>query len=145
MPKHVIELLTKSLILQNKKINDSKILILGIAYKGNVSDYRLSPATEVVFQLQALNSDVLIFDPKVEDSLNGLKIDDLWNSLQTVDAIIVLTDHDEFKKLDLQKIYNLMNKNPILLDTRRIFDKYQAEEIGFHYLAVGYTTSLKHK
>jgi UDP-N-acetyl-D-mannosaminuronic acid dehydrogenase len=145
MPKHVVTLLTESLLLQNKKINDSKILILGIAYKGNVSDYRLSPATEVISQLQALNSDVLVFDPKVEDSLNGLKVDDLWNSLQTVDAIIVLTDHDEFKKLDLHKIYNLMNKNAILLDTRRIFDKHLAEEIGFHYLAVGYTTSLKHK
>jgi UDP-N-acetyl-D-mannosaminuronic acid dehydrogenase len=145
MPKHVVELLTKSLMLQNKKIDNSKILILGIAYKGNVSDHRLSPATEVVSQLQEANSDVLIFDPKVKDYLDGLKVDDLWNSLKTIDAIIVLADHDEFKKLDLHKIYRLMKKNPILLDTRRIFDKYQAEEIGFHYISIGYTTSLKHK
>ena len=52
--------------------------------------------------------------------------------------ILVLTDHDEFKNLDLSKIKNLMNKNPILIDTRRIFKKEIAENIGFEYISIGY-------
>jgi UDP-N-acetyl-D-mannosaminuronic acid dehydrogenase len=52
--------------------------------------------------------------------------------------ILVLTEHDEFKNLDLNKVKNLMNKNPILIDTRRMFKKEIAEKLGFEYISIGY-------
>ena len=52
--------------------------------------------------------------------------------------ILVLTEHDEFKNIDLNKLKNLMNKNPILIDTRRVFKKQIAENLGFEYISIGY-------
>jgi len=56
----------------------------------------------------------------------------------------VVTDHDEFKNLDLTKIKKTM-KNPAIVDTRRVFDLKQAENLGIKYLAVGYGGKLRNK
>ena len=63
------------------------------------------------------------------------------NILKTVeksDLMVILTDHDEYKKLDLQTLREIMNENPILVDTKRVFDKKIADDAGFLYVSVGY-------
>ena len=51
---------------------------------------------------------------------------------------MILSEHKEFKNIDLDKIKNKMNENPILIDTRRIFEKVIAEKLGFEYISIGY-------
>ncbi|HSD05593.1 MAG TPA: nucleotide sugar dehydrogenase, partial [Nitrosopumilaceae archaeon] len=137
MPYHVVNLVTDALKAQNKKIAESTILVLGIAYKGNVSDTRFSPAKEIISYLLKDGCKVLVFDPKTEESFGGQKITDIQNVISSCDAMIVVTDHNEFKKLDLKMIQK-MKKTPILVDTRRIFQRKEVEDLGIHYLSIGY-------
>ena len=63
------------------------------------------------------------------------------NVLETVensDLMVILADHDEYGELDLKALKEIMNDEPILVDTKRIFDKHEADDAGFLYVSVGY-------
>ena len=138
MPFHVLEMIKNSLKQNNKQITNTIITIFGVTYKSNVSDTRYSPAKEIITDLLKNGCKVVVNDPKTEETFNGKIEKDVWKSVTKSDMILVLTEHDEFKNLDLSKIKNLMNKNPILIDTRRIFKKEIAEKVGFEYISIGY-------
>jgi UDP-N-acetyl-D-mannosaminuronic acid dehydrogenase len=142
MPNHVVEITKSGLARANKSLTDSKITILGVTYKANVSDVRLSPARDIILKLLEFSNQVIVYDPLSPESFGAQKNTDLWNSISDSDVLIVVTNHDEFKNLDLNKIKSKMN-TPIIVDTRRIFDRNQAEKIGIMYYAVGY--GGKHK
>jgi UDP-N-acetyl-D-mannosaminuronic acid dehydrogenase len=137
MPKHVVEITKSALAKAGKSLSESKISVLGVTYKANVSDVRLSPAKEIVSKLLESSNNVIVYDSQTSESFGAQKNTDLWNSISDSDALIIVTNHDEFKSLDLNKIKSKMN-TPIIVDTRRIFDSNQAEEIGMMYYAVGY-------
>jgi UDP-N-acetyl-D-mannosaminuronic acid dehydrogenase len=142
MPYHVVNLILKALETQKKTPVSSTVLILGVAYKADVSDTRFSPAKDVISQLKKNGCKVLVFDPKTKEGFDGEVIIDLWEAISHSDVLVILTDHNEFKKLDLEKIYITMKKIPIIVDTRRVFDNRKAEEIGIKYVSVGYTKNL---
>ena len=145
MPNHVVNLVTEALGVQNKKLTVSTVSVLGVAYKANVSDTRFSPAKEIILQLAKSGCNVLVYDPKASECFGGKPVSDLWQAISSSDALVIVTDHEEFKKLDLEEIQKSMKQKPILVDTRRIFQRVRSEELGFHYIAVGYTKNLKHK
>ena len=95
-----------------------------------------------ILKLLEFSNQVIVYDPLSPESFGAQKNTDLWNSISDSDVLIVVTNHDEFKNLDLNKIKSKMN-TPIIVDTRRIFDRNQAEKIGIMYYAVGY--GGKHK
>jgi len=138
MPSHVVKLLLSALNGINKKITNATILVLGTAYKANVSDARLSPSKEIISQLIKNGANVLVFDPLTSETFGGIQITQIFESDSIYDAIVILTDHDEFKKFNLRKIKDKMSSNPIIIDTKRIFNKNEVEELGIHYVAVGY-------
>jgi UDP-N-acetyl-D-mannosaminuronic acid dehydrogenase len=138
MPFHVLEMIKNSLKQNNKQITNTIITIFGVTYKSNVNDTRYSPAKEIITDLLKNGCKVVVNDPKTEETFNGKIEKDVWKSVTKSDMILVLTEHDEFKNLDLSKIKKLMNKNPILIDTRRIFKKEIAENTGFEYISIGY-------
>jgi len=144
MPSHVVDLVSSVLEEQNKQLDESTILILGVAYKGNISDARFSPSKEIISKLIKNGSKVLVYDPLSKENFGGQRISDLWSALTESDVLVVVTDHDEFKNLDLTKIKKTM-KNPAIVDTRRVFDLKQAENLGIKYLAVGYGGKLRNK
>ncbi len=144
MPYHVVNLVTDALTGQGKKLPESTILILGVSYKANVSDTRFSPSKDIVAQLGKNGCNVIVHDPKSKETFGGKRSEDIWESLSQSDALVIVTDHDEFKKLDLAKIRQTM-KTPIVIDTRRIFSSAMAEELGIKYVSVGYTKTLKDK
>ncbi len=144
MPYHTVSLVTDSLKEQNKKLSESTVLVLGTAYKANVSDTRLSPAREIITQLIKSGCNVFVYDPKTVETFDGKKVSNISDVLNTCDVAVLVTDHDEFKKLDVKE-FQKMRKEPILVDTRRIFQKNQAESLGIHYLSIGYAKNLKHK
>src|SRR5437879_7876503 len=100
MPNHVVNLVAESLGLQNKKLAASTVSVLGVAYKANVSDTRFSPAKEIISQLVKSGCNVLVYDPKTKETFGGKSVLALWQAISASDALVIVTDHDEFKKLD---------------------------------------------
>jgi UDP-N-acetyl-D-mannosaminuronic acid dehydrogenase len=138
MPFHVLEMIKNSFKQKNKKLTNTIITILGVTYKANVSDTRYSPAKEIIMDLLKNGCKVIVSDPKTNETFNAIREEDVWKSLIKSDMIVVLTEHDEFKNLDLNRIRGIMNEDPILIDTRRMFKKELAEKLGFKYNSIGY-------
>jgi nucleotide sugar dehydrogenase len=136
MPKHVVELLVRALNEKGLPMKDSKILVLGLTYRGGVREFYNSPALKIVEELKKWGSVVYAYDPlcSEEDARTfGVK----WKSdFKGVDAIVVATDHRDFEKIDLEEVAKEV-RNRIIVDARRVFDKAKALKLGFLYLGVG--------
>ncbi len=123
MPQHVVDLTLDAFKESGKSINDSEILILGISYKPDVKDIQLTPAEHIIKKLQSLGAKICIYDPyfsskrifdiEVEKSIS----DEL---LKKMDATIIVTAHEEFKKFDVKNFTKM--KTHILIDARGIVD-----------------------
>ena len=138
MPFHISKLVIDALESQGKKISNSTILVLGAAYKGNVSDTRFSPSRHIIHDLQQKLCTVLLYDPHTTETFDAEKIDTLDESvIQNCDALIIATDHDEFKNLK-PSFFKLMKQTPILVDTKRMFNATEIENLDVIYSSVGY-------
>ena len=142
MPQHVIDLTIDALKEKHLNLHESTILLLGISYKPNVKDIQLSPAHDIVEKLKNLNVKIKIFDPyykseKIYDILCENNYEDI---LSSVDAIILVTAHNEFKKLDINFLSSKM-KNPIVIDTRGVLnlDEVKKSNLVFRGLGRGFT------
>ena len=136
MPKYVAELTLKALNRAGKVLRKSKVLILGLAFKENVSDIRTSKAKEMIDELKEYGVEVIGFDPKVNkkeaENYFGIPIQDNL-SFSGMDGVIVFSPHDEFKTLSLKKIKKEMNQSPVLIDIKGMFNYQEAVEEGFIY------------
>ena len=136
MPEHMIELLEKELKKVNKKIDSSKITVLGLCYKKNIPDIRLSPTFPLLEKLTTKNAETIICDPVYEGIKSPINLTPITEAFKNSDAIILMTDHDDFKKIDFIKIKNQM-KSHIVIDGRNLFKNKKLEELGFVYKVVG--------
>lgn len=124
MPEWVVQKTADALNEHDKAVKGSKILILGLAYKKNVSDSREAPAVEIIAKLKAKGANVDYSDPYVPTfpkkrdyhfDMNsvGLSI----NTLQSYDCVILVTDHDDFDYAEIQ------NHAQLIIDTRHRFNQ----------------------
>ncbi len=137
MPQHVINLTLDAFNECKINIENSNILILGVSYKPNVKDLQLTPAEEIIKKLQEKGASVRIYDPyftskKIFGIDTESNVDDV---IQDLDACILVTAHDEFKKLPIS-LFNKM-KHSILVDTRAVFDPSQAESAKLIFRGLG--------
>jgi UDP-N-acetyl-D-mannosaminuronic acid dehydrogenase len=133
MPSHVMRIVKKEL----SGIPTPVVTVLGIAYKGDVDDTRESPALKVVNQLLEAGYGVRIFDPHVREvpSLSGylFALDD---AVAGSDALLVLTDHSEFKSIAPQRVASAM-RNKIVIDTRNCLEHGRWQREGFRVVVLG--------
>jgi UDP-N-acetyl-D-mannosaminuronic acid dehydrogenase len=133
MPLHLAKRVMKKLV--NPK--NRKILVFGLAYKGDTNDIRETPAKTLIEYLQKNNFEVLAFDPFVKD-MDGVKvIKDLDKIEEKFDALVIVTDHTKFKNIDLNILKKILKEKAVVADGRRIFDKDVIEKMGFKYIGVG--------
>ena len=137
MPDHVIELISDAFKECNKSIQDSEILILGVSYKPNVKDIQLTPAEDIIKKLQSLGAKIRIYDPyfiskQVFDIMTEENIEDI---ISNVDAVIIVTGHEEFKELEIS-LFN-QTHNSILIDTRGIIDPEDAKHAKLIFRGLG--------
>jgi len=132
MPSYTVELLEKELKKLNRKIKDANVGVLGLAYKADVDDTRESPALKVIKILKEKEANVYIFDPYVKKESNVKNLDEL---LQKSDYIILVTDHNEFKNMDLSKLKE--NNIKIVIDGRNCLDKGKIKGMGISYHGIG--------
>ena len=135
-------------------VTEKKIAILGFSFKSNTNDTRESSAIYISNDLIENGANLFIHDPKVskyeiENSLNFLesnikKRDGSWtyceNIFQAVsmaDAIIILTEWNEYREIDWVKVSNLMRKPAWVFDTRAISDGEVIKECGLSYWSIG--------
>lgn len=111
MPEFVVEK-TEMLI---SGIKNPKIAAFGVTYKGNVDDVRESPSMEIIEMLKMRGYNVAIYDPHVANpEYVGLEA-----AVEGADIALILTDHNEYKNMDLAMIADKMN-TPVMFDTRNI-------------------------
>lgn len=119
MPDHVVEVVTTALNSQRKAVNGSQILVLGVAYKADIDDYRESPALDVIKLLQARGAQVSYHDEWVTASipeLAGVPRRGLTPAeLKGVDVAVVITNH---KKVDYA---GLLASLPLVVDSRNVY------------------------
>ncbi|MHA1872568.1 MAG: nucleotide sugar dehydrogenase [Candidatus Heimdallarchaeaceae archaeon] len=138
MPKHIVKMTLQGLRDIGKNIKNSKIAILGTAYKANVDDSRLSPSKPIIQKLLDLNAKVVAYDPYCSESFNAKKAESLIEAVKDSDCIIIVTDHDEFKEIELSRVKKIMRSNPLIVDGRRVINPAEAKNAGFKYYGVGY-------
>ncbi len=122
-------------------IKDKQIGILGLAFKENTDDVRMSPAIELCRRLLAEGARLRVHDPKAMDKARALLPDVTYVSHQDdvadgCDALVLATEWSQFKQLDLAKARRVMTY-PILFDGRNLFDKKEMEHLGFIYKSIG--------
>ncbi|MEM3974821.1 MAG: UDP-glucose/GDP-mannose dehydrogenase family protein, partial [Ignisphaera sp.] len=123
--------------LEGLDLSLSKVAILGAAYKGGVDDVRESPARVVVVELAKRFKEVVVHDPYTRESFGAKYSENLEEAVKDADVIVVVTDHPEFKHLDLDKLSRLVRRR-IIVDGRRVFEPSKAISAGFRYYGVGY-------
>jgi UDP-N-acetyl-D-glucosamine dehydrogenase len=117
MPDYVVRRLVAAFNRQRRAVADSRILLLGLAYKKNTGDARESPATRVAELLRDMGANLVAADPHVVETVRAIadvpRVELTAAELAAADAVILLTDHDEFD-LDL-----VVKHAKYVLDTRR--------------------------
>ncbi|MDC0041945.1 nucleotide sugar dehydrogenase [Candidatus Nitrosopelagicus sp.] len=136
MPEFMLELLEIELVKHGKQLSDSKIAILGLCYKKNIPDIRLSPSLDVMKILENKGVDFRVCDPVYEKIESSFELSPLNEVFKGVDAILMITEHDNFKELDFSEIKDLM-RTPIIIDGRNFFSKNDLISLGFSYAAIG--------
>ena len=152
--KRISKLITEKLF---GSLADKRISVLGFAFKANTNDTRESPAINICLDLLLEGAKLCIYDPKVsfeqikkdlEISQQGLKnkardeqsisfAQSALESIKNADAILILTEWDEFKLINWEKAYQSMRHPSWLFDTRNIVDKKTIENSGLKFWSLG--------
>jgi len=122
-------------------LKDKKIGVLGLAFKQNTDDVRSSPAIDLCQRLLKDGATLRVHDPKAMDKArpllpNATYVDDMNAVAEGCDALVVATEWDEFKQLDLARAKKGLT-HPILFDGRNLFDPAEMEKLGWIYKSVG--------
>jgi UDPglucose 6-dehydrogenase len=122
-------------------LNGKEIGVLGLAFKPNTDDMRFAPSIEIIKWLQEKGAKIKAYDPqsmeKAKKIITGISYhEDIYSTAEGVDLLIVITDWNEFKELDFQKIKSMM-KSYNIIDGRNIYDKENLKSLGFNYTGVG--------
>ena len=136
-------------------VSDKKITFLGWAFKKDTNDTRESPAIYVAEELLLEQAKISVWDPKVKESqiyadvnyLGSVETDEVNNRLEVSGneydackgshAIAILTEWEEFRTYDWQRIYDNMHKPAFVFDGRGVLNKNKLQEIGFVYYRIG--------
>ena len=122
-------------------LKDKTIGVLGLAFKQNTDDIRMSPALDLCHRLQKEGAILRVHDPKAMEKakavLNDVTyVEDMNAVAEGCDALVIATEWDEFKKLDLDRARKALT-HPILFDGRNLFDPAEMEKLGFIYKSIG--------
>jgi len=135
------ELMVEKIKYLLKDLKGKTIGILGLAFKQNTDDIRESPSIDIIQLLLKEGANIRCFDPLAIDNTKKILPDIIYceNEYDAVlgsDALVVATEWNQFRNLDLLKIKELL-KAPILIDLRNLYEPAQVKELGFIYEGVG--------
>jgi UDPglucose 6-dehydrogenase len=123
-------------------LKDKTVGLLGLAFKPNTDDMRYAPSIDISEALTKAGAKVRVYDPVAMEVARPLLPEavemskNAYEMAKDCDALMVITEWNEFKQLDLEKVKGLL-KTPIIYDGRNIYDPKLMKEMGFTYRAVG--------
>ena len=122
-------------------IKGKTIGVLGLSFKPGTDDLREAPSIDVINKIQKLGGKIKAYDPiAIENAKEVLKdveyCNNPYDTVKDTDAVILATEWDEFEKIDLEKIRELV-KNPVFIDGRNVFDYDNMTKLGFKYYCIG--------
>ena len=138
MPLYVVDMVDEVFSNEKKPLANCTLLVLGISYKPNVKDIQLTPAEIIIKKLQEKGATIKIYDPYFKSTkVFGIQTEnDLESILSYVDGVILLTAHKEFLEITPSFLKSKM-KNPVVIDTRGVFDVFDAKEVGLIFRSLG--------
>jgi UDPglucose 6-dehydrogenase len=118
--------------------------VLGVAFKPDTDDIHGAPCLGVVPRLHGAGAVLRVYDPAATAKLKALcppddrltYVDSVVEAAWDADALVILTDWDEFRSLDQERIRALM-RTPIIVDGRNLFDPAAMQAAGFEYYSLG--------
>jgi UDPglucose 6-dehydrogenase len=117
------------------------VAVLGLTFKPNTDDMREAPSLSIIRALQDAGCKIRAHDPEGEEQarelLNDVTFaDDAYEAVQGADAVALVTEWDEYRRLDLKRLATTM-ATPVFVDLRNVYTRAEAEAAGFVYEAVG--------
>ena len=134
--KYIAEQTVKQLIKCGKLVQDSRILILGLAFKENVRDIRNSKVSDIINELKEYDIEVMVHDPLADPTevkeVYGIELADI-EQCNGLEGIILAVAHDAYRELTPEKILEISNSRPIVIDVKSFFNRRELEESGIRY------------
>ena len=134
-------MLSKLMDLLDNDLKGKIIAVLGLAFKQETDDVRDSPAIEIINSIHDAGGIIKAYDPIANDSMKEifpeLDYKSNWHeAVEGCDAVVIMTEWNEFRSLDLEKLKNLMSQ-PVVLDTRNILNVSELKRLEFKFDNVG--------
>jgi UDPglucose 6-dehydrogenase len=135
--KRVIQKLREMLVNFRGKV----VGVLGLSFKPNTDDMRDAPSIEIIHMLQHEGAEIKAYDPVAMDNAKTILkdvtyCDNPYSVAEGADVLILVTEWNEFKQLDMKRIAGLM-RQPVLFDGRNIYEPEKIRALGFTHRGVG--------
>lgn len=125
-------------------LKDKNIAVWGLSFKPNTDDIREAPSLKIIPQLLREGAKVRAYDPKAVENFRKVfregddlvYVKDKYEAVRGAEALLILTEWEEFAKADMDKVKELMEL-PIVIDGRNVFDPGQMKIMGFEYYPIG--------
>ncbi len=140
MGQFVADAIIKKLILANKVVKQSKVVILGLTFKENTPDTRNSKVVDIIDSLKEYGIEPIVVDPEADaDEAKheyGIDLVDI-KEIDDADCLVLAVAHDVFKKMSWEKIDSLYgnfeNKEKVLIDVKSILNRNEVEQKDYSY------------
>lgn len=123
------------------ELKDKTIAVWGLAFKPKTDDMREAPSIVVIGQLQGEGARIKAFDPEAKERAKKILknveyVDDPYDAIKDADALVIVTEWNEFRNLDKEKMKRLL-KEPNIVDGRNVYEPKEMKALGFNYIGVG--------
>ncbi|MCP3029526.1 nucleotide sugar dehydrogenase [Halobacillus sp. A5] len=140
MGSFIVDAIIKKLILANKVVKKSKVVILGMTFKENTPDTRNSKVVDIIENLREYGIEPIVVDPEADVTETkyeyGIDLVDI-KEVKDADCLVLTVAHDVFKEMSWEDLDSLFgdysNKEKILMDAKSILNKSEVEEKGYSY------------
>lgn len=134
MPAYTVERIKQ--IFNQHQINQPKVALLGLSFKGNVDDMRESPSLKIMEHLNNENINYNVYDPHIKDIRVPHQVVHLEDAIAEADMVVILTDHKLFQGYNPSEIGESMHSK-IVFDTKNCIEESIWREAGFDFIRLG--------
>ena len=123
-------------------LDDRTVAVLGLAFKPNTDDMREAKSIEVIGLLHGAGAQIRAYDPVAMDNARPLVPDGVafsgsaYDAADGADAVLLLTEWNEFKFLNLERLRRLLRR-PVIFDGRNLYEPERMRRLGFEYYSIG--------
>ncbi len=136
MPRRMAQLVDEALVASGRRLKGARVAVLGFAYREDTEDSRNTPAIPIIRELRRRGADTVIHDPYARTEHGFTIVRDLEAAARGADALVLVTAHSAYRRLDLKRIGRLLRRK-VLVDGRNVFHGPEVVRAGFVYRGIG--------